>query len=146
VIPTLINLFEVVGSQAAPVKNITFVGLTVTANRPSFMEPRANPSGGDWALERMAAIFLEGTEGVTIYNSTFTKLDSNAVFLSGYNQYTNIVRNNFRWLGQNAIASWGRSVDNGGIPSPLHAAATLNYSFHHRPTTSLLLIFLAYAR
>eukprot|EP00966_Prymnesium_polylepis_P226940 5250770-Prymnesium_polylepis.2 len=30
------------------------------------MEPRTNPSGGDWALEREGAVRLEGTEAVTI--------------------------------------------------------------------------------
>eukprot|EP00035_Acanthoeca_spectabilis_P013153 m.239199 g.239199 ORF g.239199 m.239199 type:complete len:861 (-) comp15817_c0_seq1:1074-3656(-) len=112
VVPTLINIIEVIGSQAAPVTNVSFVGLTITANRPSFMEPRSNPSGGDWSLERMGAIFLEGTECVSISNSTFERLDSNAVFLSGYNQHASITQNNFRWLGQNAIASWGRPIDN----------------------------------
>lgn len=118
VVPTLINLIEVIGSQAAPVTNVSFVGLTITANRPSFMEPRSNPSGGDWSLERMGAIFLEGTECVSISNSTFERLDSNAVFLSGYNQHASITQNNFRWLGQNAIASWGRPIDNGASPVP----------------------------
>lgn len=31
-----------------------------------------------------------------------------------YNQYAAVVKNNFRWLGQNAIASWGRPIDNDG--------------------------------
>ena len=55
-----------------------------------------------------------GSQGVAITNNTFTKLDTNAVFLSGYNQHTAVVQNDFRWLGQSAIASWGRPVDNDG--------------------------------
>lgn len=47
------------------------------------MEPRTNPSGGDWALERLGAIFMEGTENIEVMSNTFTKLDTNAVFLSG---------------------------------------------------------------
>ena len=113
-IPTLANLIEIQGTQAMPAKNISIVGVRFTSNRPTFMEPRTNPSGGDWALERQGAIFLEGTEGVAITNNTFTKLDTNAVFLSGYNQHTAIVQNNFRWLGQSAIASWGRPIDGDG--------------------------------
>lgn len=66
------------------------------------------------ALERLGAVFMEGTEGVVVMNNTFTKLDTNAVFLSGYNQYAAVVKNNFRWLGQNAIASWGRPIGNDG--------------------------------
>jgi hypothetical protein len=112
VVPTLINLFKVSGSQAMPVVNVSFRGITLTANRPSFMEPRSNPSGGDWALERMGAILFEGTQNVSVAGCTFEKLDSNAIFLSGYNQGAAIVRNHFRWLGQSAIASWGRPLDN----------------------------------
>jgi hypothetical protein len=75
---------------------VSFTGLTLTANRPSFMEPRTNPSGGDWSLERMAAIFLEGTEGALVNNCTFMKLDSNAVFISGYNRNATVSRNTFK--------------------------------------------------
>ena len=104
VVPTLATLFEIRGTQALPARNITFQGLRFTANRPTFFEPRTNPSGGDWALERpqppidarsptrepnpneisrMGALVLEGTEGVIITESSFIRLDSNAIFLSG---------------------------------------------------------------
>lgn len=57
----------------------------------TYMQPRLHASwicqlACPWfvgALERMGAILLEGTEGVTIDNCRFTRLDSNAVFLSG---------------------------------------------------------------
>jgi len=107
-------LFEIQGSQAMPAVNITISGIKFTANRPTFMEPRTNPSGGDWALERMGAIFIEGTEGVAVTNNVFERLDSNAVFLSGYNYKTSVSFNTFQWLGQSAIASWGRAQDNDG--------------------------------
>jgi len=66
-------------------------------------------SGGDWGLQRTGAVFLEGTERVVITNNTFTTLDGNALFLSGYNQYTLIENNEFVWIGDTAIASWGYS-------------------------------------
>ena len=93
-------MVEVVGTQARPIVNVTITGLTFTANRPTFMEPRTNPSGGDWALERMGAVFIEGTEGVLVTGNVFEKLDSNAVFLSGYNYKSTISYNTFQWLGQ----------------------------------------------
>lgn len=65
--PTLVNMLQIKGTQASPVTNISLLGLKVTANRPSFMEPRANPSGGDWALERMGAILVEGTATSTLF-------------------------------------------------------------------------------
>jgi len=71
------------------------------------MEPRSNPSGGDWALERSGALMLSGTRNVTISSCTLTSLDSNAIFLSGYNRNATIAENSFFGLGQSAIASWG---------------------------------------
>jgi hypothetical protein len=32
--------------------------------RPTFMDPRSNPSGGDWSLERSGAILIENSENV----------------------------------------------------------------------------------
>ena len=46
------------------------------------MEPRTNPSGGDWALERQGALLLEGCVGCVIKGNSFHHLDTNAVFLS----------------------------------------------------------------
>ena len=62
----------------------------------------------------MGAILLEGTERVTIEDNLFTKLDSNAIFLSGYNRDATIASNEFVWLGQSAIAAWGRANENDG--------------------------------
>jgi len=84
------------------------LGLKITANRPSFMEPRANPSGGDWALERRGAILVEGATNMLIQDCEFTRLDSNAISLNGFNRHVTIDHNRFSWLGQNGIASWGR--------------------------------------
>ena len=60
--------------------------LRYTAAAPTFMERHAVPSAGDWALDRFAAVFLQGTEGVVIDNCTFERLDGNAVMVSGYNR------------------------------------------------------------
>ena len=47
------------------------------------MEPHGVPSGGDWGLQRMGAIHLEGTKGVTIAECLVTRVDGNAIMLSG---------------------------------------------------------------
>ena len=51
-LPSLPQVAHAAVVRAAPVRNLTLQGITFTANRPTFMEPRTNPSGGDWALER----------------------------------------------------------------------------------------------
>ena len=57
---------------------------------------------------------LEGVEDTLIARCSFTKLDSNAVFLSGYSRRAVIANNSFTWLGQNGIASWGKPLYNDG--------------------------------
>ena len=107
VVPALADLIVVKGTKEAPVHNVTIRGLQFRDNRPTYMEPRTNPSGGDWALERQGAVLLEGCVGCVIDGNKFHHLDTNAVFLSGYNRDNVISSNEFVWLGQNAIASWG---------------------------------------
>ena len=72
------------------------------------------PSGGDWGLQRMGAIHLEGTQGVTIAECLVTRVDGNAIMLSGYNRNTTISRNEFVWIGDSVIASWGYTAPLGG--------------------------------
>ena len=51
------------------------------------------PSGGDWALERIATFALEYTQGCVLESNLFTKLDGSAVILNGYNRDTLIQDN-----------------------------------------------------
>jgi hypothetical protein len=60
------------------------------------------------------AVMLEGVEDTLVAGCTFTRLDSNALFLSGYSRRAVIANNTFTWLGQNAIASWGKAAYNDG--------------------------------
>jgi len=71
------------------------------------MERHAVPSAGDWALDRFGAIFLQGTESVTLENCTFERLDGNAVMVSGYNRNATVTNSDFSFLGGNAVVSWG---------------------------------------
>jgi hypothetical protein len=114
-VPQLATLIEVRGaSPQAPAVGIMFKALTITANRPTFMDQRANPSGGDWALERTGALLFENTENASITGNLFQRLDSNAISINGYNQHTEIAENEAVWLGQNFVAAWGRADGNDG--------------------------------
>jgi hypothetical protein len=61
----------------------------------------------DWSLQRTAAVFLEGTEGVTIEHSRFKYLGGIAYQLSGYNRDASVTDSEFAYLGGSAMASWG---------------------------------------
>ena len=62
------------------------------------LDPHGMPSGGDWALQRSGALYLQGTEGASITDCLMTQLDGTAVFLSGYNRNTTISNNEVRIL------------------------------------------------
>ena len=107
-VPMLACLVNVSGSQGAPVQNVTLSGITFVAAAASFMRPHGIPSGGDWGVARIGAVTMEGAEGVVIFNCTFTRLDGNAIVLNGYNRNTTIDANEFVWLGESAVVSWGK--------------------------------------
>lgn len=124
VVPSLISLVLVRGSAARPVRDLEISGLEITATRPSFMEPHAVLSGGDWSLERTAAVVLEGVERARVSACNFTRLDGHALLISGRARNVSVVGSNFELLGGSAIVAWGRTREvergEGGrlVPSP----------------------------
>ena len=54
-------------------------------------------------LERLAAVRLTGTKGVSISNCTFERVDGNGIMVHGYNRNATISHNDFRYIGNR----WG---------------------------------------
>ena len=107
VVPQLKTLLKIVGTQENPVKGVNISGVNFRDTCYTYMDPHGMPSGGDWALQCMGAIFLEGTVMTVIEDGIFSRLDGNALMISGYNRNTTVQRNEFVWIGDSAIASWG---------------------------------------
>jgi hypothetical protein len=87
--------------------NITIDNIGFRDMAPTYMGEWSAPSGGDWALHRGAAVFLEDVQEVTIRNCRFSRLDGNAIFLSRKTRNVTIEQNKFEWIGESAIATWG---------------------------------------
>jgi len=100
-------LFNITGTMDAPVKDITIRGVTLRDTRITYLDAHGMPSGGDWALQRSGAIFMQGTEGVTVDSNQMVRLDGNAVMLSAYNRNATISNNDVSWNGDTAFAAWG---------------------------------------
>ena len=105
-------LFNISGSQVAPVKDITIRGLEIRDTAYTYLgtdtaDKHGMPSGGDWALQRSGAILLEGTEDVHVVGCLLTRIDGNGIFLSNYNRNATIASNEMSWVGDGAIAAWG---------------------------------------
>ena len=99
------------------VKNITVRGLGFRDAAATVLEPHGIPSGGDWSLQRTAAIFLEGTEGVTIERCRFKYLGGIAYQVSGYNRNASVIDSEFAYLGGSAMTGWGYTTsDDPQIP------------------------------
>ena len=82
--PVLKTLVDVRGTMADPVRGVTLSGLGFRDSPYTYLDAWGVPSGGDWALHRGGAVFLEGAENATVADCAFTDLDGNALFLSGY--------------------------------------------------------------
>ena len=61
------------------------------------------------ALAPQGAITLVGTENITIEGNLLTRLDGNAIFIGGYNRNLTVESNEFEFIGENAMASWGET-------------------------------------
>jgi hypothetical protein len=103
-LPLLINA---TGTQANPVVGLQFLGITFRDTAPNYLGPHGTPSGGDWAVERSAALFIEGSERAVVDGCLFTTLDGNALFLSGFTRSALITRNEFYSIGETAVSQWG---------------------------------------
>jgi hypothetical protein len=107
--PQLRALVVVNASQGAPAVNISLLGLGFKDSAPTFMDVHAVPSGGDWALERSAAVLAEGVEGLVVSGCAFSRIGGNALMLSGYARDSLLAGNSFRWTGGSAMVAWGRT-------------------------------------
>lgn len=111
------NLLNVKGNKTHPISNILINNVGFRDARATYLDPHGVPSAGDWALQRSGAIFLDGTEDITIKNVTMERNDGNAIMISGHNVHTTVTECNIRWTGDTAIAMWGRTdeLSSGGM-------------------------------
>ena len=117
--PVLLNLS---GSREAPVRGVSVRGLVLRDTSYSYFAAHGLPSGGDWALAKQGAITIAGgSEGVSVEHCLLTRLDGNAIFVGGYARNLSLSHNEFEFIGENAMASWGDTSTN------------LNANEHSRP-------------
>jgi hypothetical protein len=115
-VPQQRTLFNMNASRWQPIQDVTIRGLTLTGTRYTYMDPHGVPSAGDFAIARSAAVNLEGTVGVKVYDCNFTRLDGNAIIVSGFNRNATVVQNTFSWIGDNAVVVWGKTNETAANP------------------------------
>lgn len=113
VVTNLRVLFQFTATQEVPVKGVSFKGIGFRDTAYTYMDLHGMPSGGDWTLERTGALLIEGTVDTLIDSCVFERLDGNGVMISGYNRNVTVQKNEFVWIGNTAIASWGYTTGAG---------------------------------
>ena len=101
------RLLNIYGTMDNPVYNVTLMNITFTQTEPTYFESHEVPSGGDWAIHRGGAVFVEGVDGFTMQNCLFDSPGGNGLFLSNYIRNAIIEANEFRYTGESAIAAIG---------------------------------------
>ena len=100
-------LISITGTVTRPVRAVTITGLTLSYTSSTFMRDYEAPPGGDVAVHRGGAVYLEGTEDVLLHANLLTQLGGNGVVLSDYNLRANISQNELAWLGDNGVVAIG---------------------------------------
>lgn len=105
-------LLNITGSQDAPVRGVTVRGIVFRDAALTFLgtseaDKHYLPSTGDWALQRSGAITVTGVEEVTVAHNQFTRCDGNGISLNDYARNVTIVSNDFNWIGESAMTSYG---------------------------------------
>ena len=106
VVPLLAVLISVKGrSSTDVVRNISITDVGFRDSAKTIMGKWAAPSGGDWAMHRGGALFIENAEDVRVAGSKFNRLDGNAIFLSRHTRNVTVDRNEFSWLGMGGVTT-----------------------------------------
>lgn len=127
IVATLVKQLVVANaSQSNPLKDVTIRGIEFRDTAYTYMDPHGMPSGGDWGLERLGAIHVEGTENFVVDSCRFTRIDGNGVMIAGYARGAEVTSNEFEWVGDTCVALWGDS-DGAGVPGMGPDATAGNY-------------------
>ena len=110
VVPVLKTLLSVQATQQNPAKGITIRGIKFRDTAYTYLDPHGMPSGGDWALQKMGALYFEGTMDTLVQECVFERLDGNGIMISNFNRNMTIYKNEFVWTGDTAIGSWGSTT------------------------------------
>jgi hypothetical protein len=129
--PQLEVFFNISGTPAQPVSDITFAGLGFRDQRAAQLDRWIDVSGGDWAIRRAGLFHLEGTARVNITGNTFYRTDANAVMIAAFNRNASVVDNEFAFTGMSAVATVGRTVQDDGTAGEQPFGTLIAYNKVH---------------
>ena len=101
------HLIELRGSAQAPLRFVSFKGLTFRHAARTFMENKEPLVRSDWTTYRGGALFLTGTEDCLIEDCFIDQVGGNAVFVNGYNRRVTLRGCHIAKAGANGVAFVG---------------------------------------
>jgi hypothetical protein len=110
------HLIELRGSEEAPVKFITFRGMTFTHAARTFMDNKEPLLRSDWTTYRGGAVFFNGATDCAVRDSHIDQVGGNAVFVNKYNRRIEVTGCEISDAGASAVAFVG---DPKAVRSPL---------------------------
>ena len=108
-ISALDHLFELKGTEDAPLNNVSIQELRLEQTNRTFMQEYEPLLRSDWMIYRGAAIYMENAESCSVIDCEMTDLGGNAIFISGYNRSISIQGNHIHDCGASAVCFVGLS-------------------------------------
>ena len=128
----LSRLVAVVGESAAnPVKHVHFRGARFAHAAMTQLERYEVPSGGDWAIARTGAVFIENAEDINISSNFFDSVGGNGVTLSKHARNCTVSHNRFAFPGDSPVALLGVANMADGTEPTYPAFNTISNNWMH---------------
>lgn len=110
------HLIELRGNADAPVRWLSFRGLTLTQTARTFMETHEPLLRSDWTIYRGGAFIFDGTEDCALADCFFDQVGGNSVFVNNYNRRASVSRCRIERSGAGGVTFVG---DPKAVRSPL---------------------------
>ncbi|MEI7901441.1 MAG: PDZ domain-containing protein [bacterium] len=101
------HLIEFRGTEQAPVRFVSFKGLTFRHAARTFMENKEPLVRSDWTTYRGGALFLNGTEDCAVEDCFVDQVGGNAIFVNAYNRRVTVRGCHIANVGANGVAFVG---------------------------------------
>ena len=118
-------------SSGKPVRHVSFRGVRFAHAATTQLERYEVPSGGDWAIARTGAVFIENAESIEVSGSFFDSVGGNGVVLSKHARNCTIKHNRFAFPGDSPVALIGVSNMADGTGSTYPAFNTISNNWMH---------------
>jgi len=101
------HIVELRGTQQAPVRFVSFHGLSFRHAARTFMQTKEPLLRSDWTIYRGGALFFNGAEDCTLADCLIDQVGGNAVFVNNYNRRLAIRGCHITRAGGSGVAFFG---------------------------------------